>query len=361
MFAPLVIAAALGSMAGAADVPAPPDGELVLEIRAKAIYPDDKSFARAGDSGAVTVASYIYIVPNGCGLGASTNEPTQPLSGGWHVTGRVLQRTGDSLLARIEWQRLWEQSQRLPASEPRSMEVWIHSGDSLPLDEIASSPTEKCKALGARLEATVTDQLIGPPRAHMSGTGVGGARAGGTGSGGGAGSGGGTGAGGARAGATGGGGTGNGGGTSANMSVGSGGASTGPGFGPGVASTIPLDLDVWLVHTRADGGETTQHQRVSGGQSQFTFQAITIGTARGEASVQVQGGVQAVVDVSGERQLRVSVQRQVTGAASSRGTSLSAYQLPGPDDVYAIELPPLNVKGEMLKADRVSIRVRLAK
>jgi hypothetical protein len=357
MFAPLVMA----------EVPATPDGELVLEIRAKAIYPDDKSFARAGDSGTDSVASYIYIVPNGCGLGASNNEPTRPLSAGWHVTGRVLQRTGDSLLARIEWQRLWEQSQRLPASEPRSMEVWIHSGDSLPLDEIASTPTAACKALGARLEATVNDQLIGPPRAHMSGAGVGGARAGGTG--GGTGSSGGTGTGGARAGGTGsggGGGTGSG-GASANTSVGSGGstgsssASAGPAFGPGVASTIPLDLDVWLVHTRADGGETTQHQRVSGGQSQFTFQAITIGTARGEASVQVQGGVQAVVDVSGERQLRVSVQRQVTGAASSRGTSLSAYQLPGPDDVYAIELPPLNVKGEMLKADRVSIRVRLAK
>jgi hypothetical protein len=72
-------------------------------------------------------------------------------------------------------------------------------------------------------------------------------------------------------------------------------------------------------------------------------------------------GEQAVVDVSGERQLRVSVQRQVTGAAASKGTSLSAYQLPGPDDVYAIELPPLNVKGEVLKADRVSIRVGLAK
>ena len=68
-----------------------------------------------------------------------------------------------------------------------------------------------------------------------------------------------------------------------------------------------------------------------------------------------------MVDVSGERQLRVSVRRDVTGAAASKGVSLSAYQLPGPDDVYAIELPQLNVKGEAVKADRVSIRVRLAK
>lgn len=336
MFAPLVIAAALSSLAAAADVPAAPDGELVLDIRAKAIYPDDKSFARAGDSGAVSVASFIYIGPTGCELGASNNEPTRPLSAGWHVTGRVLQRTGDSLLAHIEWQRLWEQSQRLPSSQKQSMEVWIHAGDSLPLDEIASAPTGACKAQGARLEATVSDQLSGPPRAHMSG--IVGAGPIGTGTGG-------AGAAGARAGGA----------------TGSGGASAGPSFGSGVASTIPVDLDVWLVHTRADGAETTQHQRVGRGQGQFTFQAITIGTSRGEASVQIEGGVQAVVDVSGERQLRVSVQRQVTGAASSKGTSLSAYQLPGPDDVYAIELPPLNVKGEVLKADRVSIRVRLAR
>jgi hypothetical protein len=346
MFSAFVIAAALNSMAGAADVPAPPDAQLVLEIRAKAIYPDDKSFASAGDSGPDSFASYIYIGTTGCELGASNNEPTRPLSAGWHVTGTVLQRTGDSLLARIEWQRLWEQSQRLPGSDKRTMDVWIHSGDSLPLDEIASVPTGTCKARGARLEATVSDHLIGPPRAHMSGTVGAGARASGTGSGGGAGSGS---------------------GTSSSASVafggatGSGGASAGPGFGPGIASTIPMDLDVWLVHTRADGAETTQHQRVSGGQGRFTFRAITIGTAKGDASVQVEGGVQAVVDVSGERQLRVSVQREVTGAASSKGTSLSAYQLPGPDDVYAIELPSLRVKGEIVKADRVSIRVRPAK
>src|SRR6187455_273228 len=71
MFAPFVIAAALSSIAGAADVPATPDAQLVLEIRAKAIYPDDKSFARAGDSGADSVASFIYIGPTGCELGAS--------------------------------------------------------------------------------------------------------------------------------------------------------------------------------------------------------------------------------------------------------------------------------------------------
>ena len=118
---------------------------------------------------------------------------------------------------------------------------------------------------------------------------------------------------------------------------------------------------MWLVHTRADGSEDTQHQRVSGGEGSFSFAAMSIGTAKGDASVHVEGSARAVVDVSGERQLRVTVRRDVSGAAASKGVSLSAYQLPGPDDVYAIELPPLNVKGEAVKADSVSIRVRLAK
>ena len=150
-------------------------------------------------------------------------------------------------------------------------------------------------------------------------------------------------------------------GSGASGGTGSGGASAGAAFGPGVASTLPVDLDVWLVHTRADGAEDTLHQRVTAAQSQFTFPAITIATAQGNASVQVDGGVRAVVDVSGERQLRVSVRRAVTGAVSSNGSSLSAYQIPGPDDVYAIELPALRVKAEIVKADRVSIRVRLAR
>ena len=159
MFAPLLLAAALGS-----------DAQLVLDIRAKAIYPDDKSFARAGDSNVESVASYIFIGATGCELGASSSEPTRPISAGWHVTGKVLQRTGDSLLARIEWERLWDQSHRLTGGSKKSMEVWIRAGDSLPLDEIASTPTPPCRAQGARLEATVTDQVVGPPAAHMTGT-----------------------------------------------------------------------------------------------------------------------------------------------------------------------------------------------
>jgi len=325
MFAPLLLAAAFTSLTGAAGVPPALDAQLVLEIRATAIYPDVKSFARAGDSNPDSLATYIYIGPTGCEIGASSNEPTRPVSAGWHVTGRVLQRTGDSVLARLEWQRVWEQSQRVSGGSKKTMDVWIQAGDSLPLDEIASVPTPPCRAQGARLEATVTEQVIGPPGARMSGT-VG-------------------------AGATG---RGTGGGTGA-------GAGAGPTFGPGIASILPVDLDVWLVHTRADGTEDTQHQRVSDGQGAFSFPAISIATAQGIATVRIEGGVRAVVDVSGERQLRVSVRREVTGAGASKGQSLSAYQLPGPDDVYAIELPALRVNGGAVKAVRLSIRVRLAK
>lgn len=319
MLGSILIAAALIAIPAVQEVPAGPQRQLVLEMWAKTTYPDGKTGGTAGESDADRLTGYVYSGATGCELGAASKEPIGVKSAGWRIDGRVLQRVGDSLFVRIEWQRLWEQSRRLADGLKGSMDVWMREGDRLPLDEINSTPSGACQANGMRLEATVADRPVPPPSAKMSGVEVGGGAGAGSG----------------------------------RVEVAS--------HGPGIASTTPVQLDVWLVHTRADGTEAEQHQRLSTPAERFRFSPIAIATSAGTATVQVDGSLAAVVDVSGERQLRLSVQRVVTGGAASRGVSVSAYRMPGPDDVYAIELPQLRVKGEIVKSDRVSIRIRLAK
>jgi hypothetical protein len=327
MFTSLLIAAALTSIAGRPDVPPGPQRQLVLEIVGKTVYADGSTRGWAGDSDPASFGGYVYTGATGCELGAADNEPAKQPSSGWRIAGRVLQRTNDTLLVRIEWQRVWEQSRRLPDGLKGSMEVSIREGDRLPLDEINSAPAGPCQALGVRLEAAVLDRPVTPPTAKMrGGVGAGAGRIGGIGQAAGA-------------------------GTGQGVAVG--------GYGPGIASTTPAELDVWLVHTRADGTEDAQYQRVRTPEGRFQFPAITIATANGDASVQIGGGVAAIIDVTGEKQLRLAVQRRIAGGG--QGQSLSAYQMPGPDDVYAIELPDIRAKGEIVKADSVSIRLRLAR
>ncbi len=83
-------------------------------------------------------------------------------------------------------------------------------------------------------------------------------------------------------------------------------------------------------------------------------------TSEGDATYQVGGAIAAVIDVTGEKQLRVVIERKATGGAGvGGGQSLGAYQMPGPGDVYSFEIPAPRVKGRDVKSDRLSIRVRL--
>lgn len=336
MIAYLLVAASLGlSAAAASDLPQAPPTELVLAISASPILPGGKdlSYARASDPTSFT--EYLFSMDNSpCSVGGSVRDLASPPTYGWRVSGRVLQRLDENLLVQIEWQRLWEQSQRLNNGLKGSMQVSLHVGDRLPLDEIYVPAVPGCDALGTRLEATVFERVVSPPRAKMRGTGA----MVGVGAGRGSGSG---------------------------MGSGQGQGETAlAGFGPGISSlAAPVAVELWLVHTLPDGGEKVQRMTVPASpSSRFRFPAIKIATAEGDATVEISGGVAAVVDVSGEKQLRMLIQRRVSDnpLVIGGGTSISAYQMPKPGDVYSFETPALRVKGVEVKSDRVSLRLRLA-
>jgi len=331
----LLVAALLGLPAsGLSDVPQAPPTELVLVVSASPIRPDRTSLSSASASDPTSFAEYLFSSTTPCSVGGSVRDLASPPNYGWRVSGRVLRRLGENLLVEIEWQRLWEQSQRLDNGLKGSMQVSLHVGDRLPLDDIYVPLVPGCDALGTHLEATVIERVVSPPRAKMSGTATIAARAG----------------------------TGTGSGVVLRNGEGQS-ATTLTGFGPGIASLAArVDVELWLVHTMPSGGEEVQRMTVPASpSSRFRFPAISIASAEGDATVEISGGVAAVVDVSGEKQLRVLIERLVTDnlLVNGQGQSLGAYQMPKPGDVYSFEIPAVRSKGVEVKSDRVSLRLRV--
>jgi len=333
MIATLFVAASLGLPAVLAQVPQGPPKELVLRISATPIYPDGKVHSWVGSDGVTSEDSgYLFGGPNPCSAGASVKEPdaSSPhgIPGyGWRYFGRVLQRQDDNLLVEIEWHRLWDQSRRLENGQKGSMQVSLHVGDRLPLDDIYAPLVAGCDASGMHLEASVSERTVQPPGAKMTGVEVAGARA-----------------------------------AELESVVRSGAGATG--FGSGIASAAePVNVDLWLVHTLPNGTEEVQRMTMSASpSSNFRFPPITVSTSQGNATVEISGGVSAIVDVSGQKQLRVIIGRVVrdNSALNGVGHSISAHPMPKPGEVYSFETPELRSKGEPVKSDRVSLRLRIA-
>ncbi len=361
----MTLAAASAVAPSVAEGPQGPGTQIMLELTAKGIYADGKGSGRASSTDLNSIDGFVYTGSTPCELGASRSEPGWMKPGnGWRVSGRVLRHESDGLFVQIDWKRVWTESQRNDTGPGGTLQVFIHSGESVPLEEIPIAPSGSCKAIGARLEASAVVVPNRPPTARMRGTvgtSVDGIHAGA-----GAGVGAGVGAGnrlppvgpvggGASAGAGSSGGVG--GGIGAN-------ATDLAGFGPGIASLAdPVAFDLFLVHTRADGSEDVRQVNLpASGVVHFNFSAITVSTAEGDAKLEISGAIAAVVDVTGEKQLRVIIDRRVTGNGSvnSQGHSRGAYQMPGPDDVYSFETPDLRSKGVEVKSDRVAVRLRLA-
>jgi hypothetical protein len=333
MIATLFVAASLVVPVAVPQVPQGPPKELVLRISATPIYPDGKVHSWVGSDGVTSEdRGYLYGGPNPCSAGASVKEPDQSSprgipAYGWRYFGRVLQRQDDNLLVEIEWQRLWDQSQRIENGQKGSMQVSLHLGDRLPLDDIYVPLVAGCDASGMHLEASVSERLVPPPGAKMTGTQVVGARA-------------------------------------AELDSFLKNAAAATAVGSGIAPAAePVNVDLWLVHELANGTEEVQRMTMSASpSSQFRFPPITVGTALGNATVEVSGSVSAIVTASGEKQLRMLVGRVVRDnlALNGVGHSISAHPMPKPGEVYAFETPDLRSKGEVVKSDRVSLRLRIA-
>ncbi len=330
MIAMLLAAASLVVPALGAQAPQEAPTQLVLTISATPVYPDGKVRTWVGSDGITSEdTGYLFGGPNPCSAGASVKEPDEKSPHGvpgygWRYSARVLQRQDDNLLVEISWQRLWEQSRRIENGQKGSMQVSLHSGDRLPLDDIFMPLVDGCNASGLHLEASAVKRAVPTPGAKMSGVEVARARA-------------------------------------AELERGT---TSVTGFGSGIASSAePVNVDVWLVHTLANGTEEVQRMTMSASpSSQFRFPPITVGTAEGNATVEISGGVWAIVDTSGEKQLRVMIGRVVRDnpALNGVGHSISAHPMPKPGEVYSFETPELRSKGEPVKSDRVSLRLRIA-
>ncbi len=352
-----MIAAALSGPAVVPEAPQRAGMQLVLQVRVISVYPDGSVRGYAAGSDPEAFDGYVYSGPEPCTIGGSNSDPTaRKPEFGWRIAGRVLERNGKQFLAQVDWQRHWVQGKLVTDSRKESQQLSISIGDRIMLDQFDIPPSDSCDALGVRLEATVEERPIPPPRAKMTGT-VG-AVAGGGGAGAAAGgrvvpilplqdpatrgaSGSGAAAGGRGA-------------ASSELAV----------FGPGVASLgEPAEVDLFLVHVRPDGSEDVKRMRVPASpNSRFHFEPISVETSVGPATLLVGGAIAAVVTDSGERQLRVVIDRQIMNnpKINGRGQSLGAYKMPGASDVYSFETPQLSSRGVPVTSDRVSVRMKLA-
>jgi hypothetical protein len=324
---------------------------VVFEIAMRRYAIDGRASGVAGDSAADgEFQSYVWTNRDLCTMAAGDSEPSGDAGAGWHFSGRVMSRTADQLIARIEWRRVWENGAKLANSPSRTSTITLRSGERVELDRLTPSGTSPCGTRDMRLEAAMVTQ----PAYRLATTqtyalGARGGRGGGattsvqgrggatttTGSataGAGRGGRGGSAAGqattstttnapapGARGGGRGGRGGGQatatttvqggrGGQAAATTTMQGRGGGSGSGAGRGgtttqgrgyfsIATAATYDAELWLVHRRPDGTETVQQQtvRFSGAPRDYAFPPIAVTTSRGAVSIDVTGGLQVIV------------------------------------------------------------------
>jgi len=129
--------------------PPKPSDDLVVQI-AVHLYQGDRpaigpasNGASLGLSGADAVAGYFWMNPSLCLVLDSGHEPTgtekstttyngktSMPGAGWHVSGRLLQRTGDQFKVHVEWERIWDKSTRLANGPKGAQDVTLRPGES---------------------------------------------------------------------------------------------------------------------------------------------------------------------------------------------------------------------------------------
>lgn len=362
----LAIAALIFACASTARAQEPP-GELTLRIGIHSQQSTGRFAGFAGDSGIEPFESYAWANETLCLLSASVREPATIPAVGWVFRGRVLKRTGDEFLVDIEWARLWDHNTRLTNGPKGSMQVTLHVGEPLTLDEV--TPTSGgCQVIAARLEAAILPQVR--PRRLAGGGGGAGVGSGGAGGGGrGAASGaaaGGIGAGSSQRGSGGGYGGASGGGTTGTPGTSAGARAGGPDLGSGAGDPgshpVPnpdrlpfalqpwetdrrqFDAEVWLVHKLPSGTEEVQRLTFGFGRTptRFAFPPIEV----------IKDGQKGTVDVIGSlylgsgvrqglrrTQLIVHLGRTTKKKTTTLGGSFKPVDIPAGNDVLSFVLP----------------------
>lgn len=139
----------------------------------------------------------------------------------------------------------------------------------------------------------------------------------------------------------------------------------------GTPAPSMLHADLWLVRSAPGQPDATMHltSSVSSIPVTFAFAPITIETASGTATVQVEGTVEVGNTPEGERRFFFSASRRLgftpanrparDGAPLNEASSKTSVPVPSEDQILSFELPPMQLPGGATLPDRFSIRVRL--
>jgi hypothetical protein len=273
---------------GAVTPPAPvkPPGDFVVLVAAPVYQPDGTITAETvalPQTGAGLV--HLFARRSLCNPAvAGTAEPTDALFG-WRVASQIVNRTERDVVVSIDWRRLWDDGRKTSNGPGATVQLTLHTGDRIPLDQIPNSkPTENCRAVGLGLEVRLAQaEASAPGRSTMLPLGA----------------------------------------------------------MPGGAK--PVDAELWLLHTLPSDIQQVVHQtvRIPAEGGRFTFAPTAVTTARGEVSVELTGSIDRYRTPTGEF-LLLSLTRRVKGVGlppeGVAGTTGSVVPLE-PNEVLSFEMP----------------------
>ena len=264
-------------------------GSAQLEVAVRGYGADGTARSMAGDSTAEKMDGYVWADKSLCVMGSGNAAPATTPWVGWHFTATVENGTKDvardafaklharagAVAFRIEWQRIWDNGAKLAEGKKGASTSSLRDGERLELDQVTGTPTASCPTAQARLEVGAVAGnayrlgfFKNSPEWAAAGGDFG-----------------------------------------SNTWVVKRGdlATTYQAFADGlktfdakawgVLMPSSYDAELWLVHRKPDGTETTQRQtvRFTGTDQTFTFPAISVATSKGNISLDVSGSVRAVV------------------------------------------------------------------
>jgi hypothetical protein len=306
--------------------PAPPPGgnQHVLQLAAHLYRGDTPAPSRLGNgtvaplSHESAVSGFIWLSPTLCGIFSDADEPKgtekadashyntgQHIPGsGWHATGRVLERSGDTFKVRVEWERRWDKSTRLTDGPKGARDITLRAGERIAFDGVGPTLPSECGMTGARLEATMVPRAAPVPAP-----------------------------------------------SGALMPM----------------SSASYETELSLVYKRPDGKEDVQRRnlRLGANASPFKFSAISVPvTDQDVIAINVQGSVRPMATAAGDVWLQFEIDRRINAppgvVSGPTGTELKRIPLPSSSEPVSFDLPALsNTSSGHLAGHSLALRIRV--